>query len=153
MYSSKRRKSSRVTNETLKRSGSRILSHSKNQRQHHPEYEGIAQMTRDGNLFVKVEELEAALLEQAGSAAVQRRTEAVDQALPSPPGRAAQWASNARASIRTTPSIVRSGMEVNLGSIVAALSKDKAVQKTASGAAGAAVLGFAMKRLFKRKGR
>ena len=58
MYSSKRRKSSRVTNETLKRSGSRILSHSKNQRQHHPEYEGIAQMTRDGNLFVKVEELE-----------------------------------------------------------------------------------------------
>ena len=101
----------------------------------------------------KVEELEAALLEQAGSAAVQRRTEAVDQALPSPPGRAAQWASNARASIRTAPSIVRSGMEVNLGSIVATLSKDKAVQKTASGAAGAAVLGFAMKRLFKRKGR
>ena len=47
MSGSKRSKSGRVTNEAKK--------HKKEQ---HPEYEGIAQMTRDGNLFVKVEELE-----------------------------------------------------------------------------------------------
>ena len=47
MSGSKRSNRGRVTNE--------IKKHKKNQ---HPEYEGLAQMTRDGNLFVKVEELE-----------------------------------------------------------------------------------------------
>lgn len=101
----------------------------------------------------RVEEIRADLLDRAGDAAITRRTEAVNQALPDPPGRAAQWASNAAASLRTTPQIVQSGLETNFSSVAAALSKDKAVRKTVAGAVGGTILGIAAKRIIKRMGR
>ena len=58
--SNKRRNSSNGANEVNQKGGRPFLQAArKNQKkEHHPEYEGVAQMTRDGNLFVKVEELE-----------------------------------------------------------------------------------------------
>ena len=101
----------------------------------------------------RVEELEAALVEESGSPAVSRRAAAVDQPLPKAPGKAAQWASNAVASARTAPQVVRSGLEVDPAAAFSALSKDKTARKAAASSAGVIVVGFALKRLLKRKGR
>jgi len=101
----------------------------------------------------KVEEIEAAIAVQSGKPAVSRRTAAAEEPMPSAPGKAAQWASNAAASIRTTPQVVRSGMEVDPTSVVASLSKDQTARKAAGAGTAVAVAGFILKRLLKRKGR
>jgi hypothetical protein len=101
----------------------------------------------------RVEEIEAAIAVQSGKPAVARRTAAAEEPMPSAPGKAAQWASNAAMSARTAPQVVRSGMEVDPTSVVASLSKDRTARKAAGIGAATAVASFVLKRFLKRKGR
>lgn len=101
----------------------------------------------------KVEEIEAAIAVRSGKPAAVRLGSDLDEPIPSAPGKAAQWASNAISSIRTTPQVVRSGLEVDPVAAVSSLSQDKVAQKVAASGAGIVFGRFILKRLFKRKGR
>ena len=101
----------------------------------------------------KVEEIEAAIAVKSGKPATVRLGAAIDEPIPNVQGKATQWASNAVASAKTAPQVVRSGLEVDPVAAFASLSQDKTAQKIAGAGAGIAVGKLILKRIIKRKGR